>query len=653
MNPPFFPPPANFPYLGPLSFGLAYKAMKNGSLDFNDSYMIEMGLEKSLIICGKTKHSNPSTTPPEIEFAIKFKRAVSSWTICRDCLNRVTRTPDGYFQGYFYPNKTTVPPQVLLNAMLSKHKKCFVKLIYRHVCWEGKPLDDLILSQFDLKMNHLENLKDHKRDGSPGTSLRMNALNALTDGLSKTTKDYWRDKVFKEGTALHIACKYDYHDYLRLMLLCGANPDLDVANRDPENKAPTWVVNINDHLQGLRTKGFQDTALHVAAYHRSVHCVRILIQGRPNFYEPANPAAFGRVYGNETPIYAAIMSGWEDCVSQVCSGLKFKGALMGRTATESVDTAHHVWTPLMAAIAWRRNNLVSFLLKLGASVHTRARITGETALHVAVHQGNITALTELLHKGAPTSTRTYYGTTSVHLWTGEDKNILKVLLRHGADADWKDGRGEGLLHQLAARDDKKMMEKFFDATEGRLDIDLPTDLDGRTPLHIAAANNSEDCIEFLLEVGADAERVDKHGQNVLHVAASVGYWKSVPVFIEAGAKINQQDKEGNTPAHKAAQHIEAHWQERGPRNYLWPKLTKGGADLTIKNNQGQEPLDIVTQDDDDLIPTPTKTPPPVKSIKKEPNAKKRKSEPLSGASEVKVKVEEKKTRTSKRRRVTT
>ena len=171
---------------------------------------------------------------------------------------------------------------------------------------------------------------------------------------------------------------------------------------------------------------------------------------------------------------------------------------MGRTATESVDTAHHDYTPLMAAIAWRKNNLVSLLLKQGASVHTRARITGETALHVAVHQGNITALTELLHKGAPTSTRTYNGTTSVHLWTGEDKNILKVLLRHGADADWKDGRGEGLLHQLAARDDKKMMEKFFDATEGRLDIDLPTDLEGRTPLHIAAANNSEECIDFLL-----------------------------------------------------------------------------------------------------------------------------------------------------------
>ena len=59
----------------------------------------------------------------------------------------------------------------------------------------------------------------------------------------------------------------------------------------------------------------------------------------------------------------------------------------------------------------------------------------------------------------------------------------------------------------------------------------------------------------------------------------------------------------------------------------WPDL--GGADLTIKNNQGQEPLDILTQDDDDLVPTPTKTPPPpVKSIKKEPKTKKRKSEPL-------------------------
>ena len=44
-------------------------------------------------------------------------------------------------------------------------------------------------------------------------------------------------------------------------------------------------------------------------------------------------------------------------------------------------------------------------------------------------------------------------------------------MRHGADVNWKDGQGEGLIHKIAARNSRGMMERFFEAAEGTIDVD--------------------------------------------------------------------------------------------------------------------------------------------------------------------------------------
>ena len=596
----------HFPPEFPASFSTLYQALKNGSRDFSDFDLIEMGLAKSLTLAGKTKIRKPLSKEEE-EFVAKFKTAVSKWRVCRICIKKVGG--DWYFPGYFYPDTTPIPPQVLINAMHSDHKQCFVKIIYVHVFSENKTLDDLILDQFNIKLNHLENLSFPKK---------------LPKGYSGYSKDYWRDVVLKEGTALHIACRYGYHGYLRLLLISGANPDTDIANRLTEIQAPIQVVDINDNLQSLRTQGFQDTPLHMAAMFGRVECVKTLIQGRWGYYKPANANAFGRVYPHETPVYAAICSANQDCVMEIVKGLlptnpwkyfyerKIGSANWKSPPDTYIDCVHHICSPLMAAVAWGKNGIVDRLLKEGASLHTRARITGETALHVAVHQGNVTALRILLHYGAPTSTRSCNGTTCIHYWTGSDYEILRVLLRHGADVNWKDGKGEGLIHKIAATNNRNMMERFFEAAEGTIDVDLPTDSNERTPLHTAAAHGATDCIDYLLHIGADAERVDKSGQNVLHIAASVGHFYRysgsvlrIQDLISAGAKINQQDNMGDTPAHKAAQYMSNGPKCREMGRNFW-KIIKGRANLAIKNNLGQTP-----------------------SLTQESRAKKRKSEPAS------------------------
>lgn len=50
------------------------------------------------------------------------------------------------------------------------------------------------------------------------------------------------------------------------------------------------------------------------------------------------------------------------------------------------------------------------------------------------------------------------------------------------------------------------------------------------------------CVEILLEHGADSNVVDLHGRGALHVAAVQGDVNVVVALLEHGARIDAQDK---------------------------------------------------------------------------------------------------------------
>jgi ankyrin repeat protein len=65
---------------------------------------------------------------------------------------------------------------------------------------------------------------------------------------------------------------------------------------------------------------------------------------------------------------------------------------------------------------------------------------------------------------------------------------------------------------------------------------------GRTPLIEAAMNGHLSVVEFLVERGADVNKVDADGESALLAAASDGHLRIVECLIEHGADINQTNK---------------------------------------------------------------------------------------------------------------
>src|SRR2546421_4462753 len=89
------------------------------------------------------------------------------------------------------------------------------------------------------------------------------------------------------------------------------------------------------------------------------------------------------------------------------------------------------------------------------------------------------------------------------------------------------------------------------ACEGKVDcvhaLTTPENVDtegpqGRTPLIEAAINDHLSVVKFLVERGADVNKVDADGSSALLAAAFGGHLPIVEYLIEHGADINQTDK---------------------------------------------------------------------------------------------------------------
>merc|ERR1719263_684217 len=74
------------------------------------------------------------------------------------------------------------------------------------------------------------------------------------------------------------------------------------------------------------------------------------------------------------------------------------------------------------------------------------------------------------------------------------------------------------------------------------------DSEGRTALHIAAANDDVDAVCRLLEWGADVNLRDNKKQTPLHASAAGGHFAVTMLLLEVGAEMNAKDEREYTPA---------------------------------------------------------------------------------------------------------
>ena len=194
-------------------------------------------------------------------------------------------------------------------------------------------------------------------------------------------------------------------------------------------------------------------------------------------------------------------------------------------------------TPLLAATAYDRKDVIEFLLTTKSDVNARDK-DGMTPLHWAVTFGK--------------------------------KENAELLLAKNADVNARDNLGMTPLHRAAAYDGHKEIIDLLLAAKA--DVHAKDNL-GMTPLHGA---RSKEAAESLLAAGADVRARDKDDKTPLHLARNK---ETAAVLLAAGADVNATDKIGMTPLHEAANKDVAEL------------LLANKADISVTDKSGMTPLD--------------------------------------------------------------
>lgn len=174
-------------------------------------------------------------------------------------------------------------------------------------------------------------------------------------------------------------------------------------------------------------------------------------------------------------------------------------------------------------------------------------------------------------------------------------DLVAVLLEHGADLERPDGQGLTPLMAAAQRHAPAIITLLL-KHGAKLNA---TDHQGRTAVMYAAQTRNEfsvsqalDCLQGLLDAGANINDRDTDGLTPLHLAVSqfiteaggmVAHPEIVAFLLAHGADVNAADKKGETALLKSA----AVWS--GPPQVAKLLLEKG-ADITARDADGRNAL---------------------------------------------------------------
>jgi ankyrin repeat protein len=159
---------------------------------------------------------------------------------------------------------------------------------------------------------------------------------------------------------------------------------------------------------------------------------------------------------------------------------------------------------------------------------------GTTALHWAVHRGELEAVRALLAAGAAVDAANRYGVRPAYLAAENgDAAMMNMLLGAGADPRAVFAEGETLLMTAARTGEVATIEALLaagadvNATEGR---------GGQTALMLAAAENNGPAIAALLAGGAERDAREASGElTALAFAVRGGAVDAVQALLDAGS----------------------------------------------------------------------------------------------------------------------
>lgn len=366
----------------------------------------------------------------------------------------------------------------------------------------------------------------------------------MSCAIASSSDRPYRQGVFK--AAVHMACS-GYFDlerskkFVELARNCGQdlNPDFQVLRTMVDYKSEALFKSCIEgdmKVNGCDEDG-QSLLHHMinTGFYAYVPFRLVISRGAdPNHLDSEGLA----------PLHLAVRLG----LPLVVDDLLANGA--GPSSVDNSETSI-----LLHAVTFRNVTIVAKVMEaLEAEVEVSELSQASQKRHRVLSQD---AYRSILDYGTIDRGHTGRGTTALQMAARScDTEIVRTLLYHGANADARDPDGNSALHYAFLGNPNKSevvvscCNLLLEAVRER----LPRNLEGNTPLHLAAQKYQGDALKnvlicFVSHHGCDIDVQNARGETILHKAAGQISVMSITAILSLGASINKRDALGRTAMH--------------------------------------------------------------------------------------------------------
>lgn len=372
---------------------------------------------------------------------------------------------------------------------------------------------------------------------------------ALTQSCRTLHSGKFRGQAPKGVTVAHGAAHFGLEDLMAQLKT--ASIDFDAPDENGETpllwaarNQQVGMVELLAH-QGANVNTFdfeRKTALHHAAENKWLTAIKALL---------GKGAELTQDIENMTALHYAVLSGWEEGITALLdAGVSIDIQVRREQFVQTYDSGRRVFKRLD-----RRPSRVPHL--------DDAPVPGLTPLHLAALVGNLDMVRYLLRHGADPARKSDQGETPLHLSVG-----ARIYDEHIEDV-WAEGsrRIECLFDIIMIPDEKEYDKVYQHIREKRLaiisellaspGIQVDTqDINGSSCLHTVdygRGKYSHEIVDLLLKSGsAKVDLRDRQGMSPLHLACLAGNGASVKTLLDHGSCTTMQDNGGCHALHYAA-----------------------------------------------------------------------------------------------------